>query len=921
MKLSTSKLEKNIYTVLAFLVPFCGLLLIRLICTLFFNGQYSMLYSDQYHQYYPFFLEFRRVLRSGGSLLYSWSTGMGMDYLGLISYYLASPLNLLSVIIPDNLTLAYFSALMPIKLGLAGLFFAIFLKKTFRKNDFSIVLFGSFYALCAWALGYQWNIMWLDTFALLPLVVLGTISLLKDKKFVLYTITLFLSIFSNYYIGFFVCIFVFLIFICYQICCWKSFSRFCGDLLRIAIFSLLAIGMTAILTLPALSALQSTQSSINKFPEGFKLNIAEEDTWLGLLDAMRQVAGNMNGGLCPTFKEGLPNLYCGVSTIILAFLFLTCRRIKLRDKLCSVFLRLFFSVSFVIRQLDYIWHGFHFTNMIPYRFSFLYSFVMLYMAYRAWIHRRSFRIWQVLTAGLLSITILLFSQNLPAFLNLFTDSGPLVPFDSFGNTIYNMELILENGAFLFYTALFQSLYVAALLIACNWKRIPRRRRQAALVQALRRRRNLTTKLFCAFMAAEILFNLICFGLYFPPTNAINYPSRKEDAAKAISVMKEREKDTLFYRAETTHSQTLNDGAINDYNGISTFTSSANVNVTRFMKGLGYGAKDTYNRYCYEESSPVANLFLNLKYMIERDGVSKDHRYFNDVYQSGYVHLLENKTYLPLGFMVENQTVNVDFETHRNPFDIQNDLMEAATGVQENVWKYTSYNSLHITGDNAEITSSLPYGYCTYETANQNGTVTFNYTADREGFMCINLVLSNRNDFSVSLNGQMLFYETYSLTQMIAVSNVKPGDIVEVTMYCDPNESGFHEVTAAILDDMLFRQCHAMLSESTLELTKFTDTRIEGNVNCNRAGLLYTSIPQDGNWTAYVDGKPTEIVLVGNAMCCVHLEEGSHTVTFQYENKAFSLGWKISLGCLVVFLGICLPVYIPNRKKKMGKYEQ
>ena len=443
MKLSTSKLEKNVYTVLAFLVPFCGLLLIRLICTLFFNGQYSMLYSDQYHQYYPFFLEFRRILRAGGSLLYSWSTGMGMDYLGLISYYLASPLNLLSVIVPDGLTLAYFSALMPIKLGLAGLFFAIFLKKTFRKNDFSIVLFGSFYALCAWALGYQWNIMWLDTFALLPLVVLGTISLLKDKKFVLYTITLFLSIFSNYYIGFFVCIFVFLIFICYQICCWKSFSRFCGDLLRIAIFSLLAIGMTAILTLPALSALQSTQSSINKFPEGFKLNIAEEDTWLGLLDAMRQVAGNMNGGLCPTFKEGLPNLYCGVSTIILAFLFLTCRRIKLRDKLCSVFLLLFFSVSFVIRQLDYIWHGFHFTNMIPYRFSFLYSFVMLYMAYRAWIHRRSFRIWQVLTAGLLSITILLFSQNLPAFLNLFTDSGPLVPFDSFGNTIYNMELILE----------------------------------------------------------------------------------------------------------------------------------------------------------------------------------------------------------------------------------------------------------------------------------------------------------------------------------------------------------------------------------------------------------------------------------------------------------------------------------------------
>ena len=89
------------------------------------------------------------------------------------------------------------------------------------------------------------------------------------------------------------------------------------------IFSLLAIGMTAFLQLPTLAALQTTQSSVNEFPEGFKLNIASENTWKGLLIAMVKVAGNMNGGLEPTFKEGLPNLYCGVITNLLAFLFLT----------------------------------------------------------------------------------------------------------------------------------------------------------------------------------------------------------------------------------------------------------------------------------------------------------------------------------------------------------------------------------------------------------------------------------------------------------------------------------------------------------------------------------------------------------------------------------------------------------------------
>ncbi len=45
--------------------------------------------------------------RSGSGLLYTWSIGMGMDYLGLISYYLASPLNLLSVLVPEGWLLEF----------------------------------------------------------------------------------------------------------------------------------------------------------------------------------------------------------------------------------------------------------------------------------------------------------------------------------------------------------------------------------------------------------------------------------------------------------------------------------------------------------------------------------------------------------------------------------------------------------------------------------------------------------------------------------------------------------------------------------------------------------------------------------------------------------------------------------------------
>ena len=275
MKLPYGKKIKWNYLALAYAIPCAGMLFVMLISQYEPFGNYSMLYSDMYHQYYPFFVAFRNALREGKGLLYTWSVGLGLDYLGLIAYYLASPLNIFSVLVPESLLLEYFSLLVPIKLGFAGLFFAIFLKNIFGKEDLSIAVFGGFYGLCAWALGFQWNVMWLDTFALLPLVALGTVRLLQEKKFVLYTVSLFFSIFANYYIGLFTCIFVFLLFFVYQLCRWGGWKKFFADLLRIAFFSAIAIGMTAILTLPAFAALQSTQSSVNKFPTGFRLNIAK----------------------------------------------------------------------------------------------------------------------------------------------------------------------------------------------------------------------------------------------------------------------------------------------------------------------------------------------------------------------------------------------------------------------------------------------------------------------------------------------------------------------------------------------------------------------------------------------------------------------------------------------------------------------
>lgn len=122
----------------------------------------------------------------------------------------------------------------------------------------------------------------------------------------------------------------------------------------------------------------------------------------------------------------------------------------------------------------------------------------------------------------------------------------------------------------------------------------------------------------------------------------------------------------------------------------------------------------------------------------------------------------------------------------------------------------------------------------------------------------------------------------------------------------------------IMDEELFFQGYEILSASTLKLTDFSETYVRGTIDCNRKGLLYTSIPQNGNWVAFVDGKETEISLVGECMVGIALTEGTHMVEFFYRNRAVQIGGAISCVCLLALFGIWVltkrPQWLPHRKK-------
>ena len=918
---------------LAFLLPPAVMLVIYFITSITPFGSQTLLYSDNFHQYYPFFRQFRQALRSGESLLWTWSVGMGMDYLGLISYYLASPLNLLAVILPEGWVLPYFTLLMPIKLGLASGFFALLLKRLHGKADMALPLFGGMYAMCAWALGYQWNIMWLDGFALLPLVALGTVLLLREGKYLLYTLSLAITVAANYYVGFFVSIFVFLLFWCYEICRFRGVLRLLGDLCLMGFFTVLALGMTAVLELPALAALQDTYSSVNQFPTGFEMNIVTGDAvakarelwqvykadklaghatfagWLEavwasvppLLEGMRQVAGQIGGGQTPTYIEGLPNLYCGVLPIALGWLFLLSSQIRLRDKICAVGLLVLFMLSFLLRQLDYIWHGFHFTNQIPYRFSFLFSFVVLYMAWRAWLLREHFPLWKILLAGGLSVGVLLFGGH-PGSDHLYW----LFNLAFLG--LYLVCLVAQHSHFDL---------LGRALTARGQEELPQAQGHLTHREDTEKRRCRVRKAVAATIALELVLHT---ALFFSGFSIYDYDYPKgEDAAGAVfQKLEEMGSDQLFYRTEVTHAQTLNDGALNGYHGISTFTSSANVATTEFMQSLGAAGRNNWNRYCYEMGSPVSNLFLNLRYLVERDEKAYEDSQYRIVLTENGLTALENRAYLPLGFLAEPALAELKFNPDNRSFSFQNKLFRAATGLSGSVWHNVPAGDLAVetTGAVTTIKENVS-GWTSFSTGAAGGSMIYTYTLSQEGYLCLDVNLGKHKNFSVWHNGVRLYSESFSLPQILAVGDVRPGDEVQIRITCAPGMASTSvSVSAAVLDPALFQTGYAVLAADVLELTECSTTRIAGTVDCGRDGLLYTSVPQDGNWVAYVDGEKAEIAPVGNCMVGIPLTRGQHRVELRYENEAFRLGARISVVCAAAFAVFTVTERLLHRRKKM-----
>lgn len=868
------RIQDRRYAILAFLIPFLVLFLAYAVRGVFPFGNRHILTVDLYHQYAPFMAVYRNKILSAGSPFYSFAGGLGFNFYALFAYYLASPFNLLLLIFPQSFLTEAVLLITLLKIGLAGWAFHFFLKTAFQRRGYLAIAFSSFYALSGFTMAYAWNVMWLDTLIWLPIVLAAMIRLMREGRWILYPVALTMMIVSHFYTAYMACLFIALMFPLFFLRSCEKFSRKKKLLVLLYVVGLtiLAVALTAVLIYPTWESLKITSAAGDTFPKpelaGQPLN------YLGQLFPFLE----------PTVRSGAPNIYCGVIILLLLPMYVVSGRIRLRDKILNMLVFFLLLLSFDFNVFNFVWHGMHYPNQLPHRFSFVLVFLILTLAYEA---MRSVSDFSRMEIGLVGLAL---SLAVPVVTALVED--------------------IKAPSWVSWTTIFFILmYVLSFLS----------------LRTRKTRRRLMTSVLFSIMLFEIILSSIS-GISWLDNNEYygsregytvgEVPSSIRQAATKIDEMERG--NSLFYRTEVKPHKTSNDPALYGLQGLSLFASTSPESAVPFFKNLGY-QNNGINSYQYRGSTLFCDSLFSIRYVIEREDTALIDNERPIVLGNQSVTVYENPYAFPLAFVCSSGITSYR-SSYGNPFKTQNELSKAISGEKDELFRILEPTIELGSGELSAISedqtlfhfSRVSGGMSTYELlwkTKQSGPHYLN--VDFRGH-AVNLAEADVDGRRVSVDKGKK-----GITEL---GSVEKGESIRLTikLESDAKTEGEFAVHCASLDTALLNEFSRRAEASRFELSSFYEDRFFGIIRAEQDGHILLSIPYDPGWSAKIDGEPAEIEVIDGALMALPVKQGEHTLSMNFVPVGFFIGLYISVGALAILIILLITTLVLYYRKKAKK---
>ena len=805
---------------------------------IYWNSNISPLLGDGFHQYVIFDIALRNILHGQGSLFYTFTSGLGLNFYALSSYYLGSFLS--PIVYFFNLSnmpdAVYLITLL--KFGFFGLSTLFSISRIFEAIPKPIKLALSIsYALMSFTVSQLEIKTWLDVFILIPLIITGLHLLITENKRLLYFTSLSILFIQNYYFAYMTALFLFFWYLC-QIS-WNFKTRRLS-FLDFVVTSFLAGLTSLIMTLPTLLDLRTHGEKLTAITK-FKT----DGSWY--LDVFaKQFIGSFD-----TTKYGsIPMIFVGLFPFILTILFFSLKSIKFHVKLIYGMFFTILIASFYIETLDLFWQGMHTPNMFLHRYAWIFSTLLIYTAAEVLNRLKEIKIWNFLVSLFLIVTGFLATIYLKSHYSFLTDLNILLTLEFL--VVYSLLLLAVIKKFI-------SVNLFAILISL-------------------------------FIMVEMSLNAssqidgIAKEWGFASRSAY---SRDIPAMESFSTYIGNQ----FTRTEKLQTQTGNDSMKFNYNGISQFSSVRNRSASSTLDKLGFKSSGTNLNLRYANNSILADSLFGIQYNISDSPIDKYG--FKDIYQKDNLTLYENQYSLPIAFA--SQSVYNDVKFNEHTLDNQASFLNQLANVNFDYFSPIPYEKTENTDDLISVTSSSNEDAAIQYQIEvpENSQVYLSFT---------NLHFSNDKQKKVDIlvNREKKTFTTDNAFSFFNLGYTKEKKTFNIHVSFPGNSQvSFESPTFYRLDTQTLTEAIQKIKEQPVTVST-SKNKVFATYDVQQDTSIFFTIPYDKGWSAYQDGKKIEIKQAQTGFMKVDVPKGKGTITLSFIPNGFVIGSICSFTSLLLF---------------------
>ena len=944
----SGKLKPDLRPVMAFFITLVLYVALAVICRKYPFGDFSVNISDLEAQYAPFLALFRG--RMGGAaeashplsfLMYSFGEGLGSNYMSMFGYYLASPFNLLYGLFDVTFIDGFVLMLMVLKMSFASAFMCKFIsERAVDRKAYFPIMFGVIYAFSSYAIAYLFQIMWLDGYMYLPLLLYFVERYIAKGKKLGIIITLFLLFLSNYYIAYMAGIYSF-IYLVVRMAYLGEFKEVKKAVIKIVKFVLMAVldaMILCVILIPVgLNTLGNADPTTSKAGSDFVLYDAK--------DILGQIFNGLSGELGEVMPSNLPFLFTSTLITALIVLFFVSKAISFKDKIIYLFCLAGVYLSTAVYWFDVAWQVFDEPNWFWHRQTFVFIPLFMVIALKMYENLKKVTVREIITAFAILLGLLVIAQA----------SGAITDDKRF---LFNAGFIISIFAILFFM-----------------------------------RKDDWTEAFADMpkILPFILGIMVCFEVvYIQPllstemTALTLYNGKVESFAESIACMQElseaRKIVSVKNNAFRAEDESIADYSLSNYilehqnmyggyRGVTFFNSSSNKSLHRFLKQLGFKVNYNYFAQTYTYCAPDSDAFLSIGAVTTMRDYSNGIFIADDGYGIGYKYYA-NQNVLPLAFaasdksydfdfyQLERATEGKDYFSFRNlwyrslfPEFFSEDyfLTLGEDCVSEPVitngfaydWDLTTMTDyLREHGDGTEDSEDLPGDTSSRSAKDTLGTedsVMDIYEDNLTTYYRTNKKIPIRIDYKVIAPPDGEYYFNLSVprttgeidvcvdniridhtsagtffSQVYRIGTYKAGDEINVTVSADDDSLKILEAYFGYFDYEKFDTQFDQIDKSKVTVSEASDGYVDLTANIGAGETVITTIPYEDGWKLYVDGNEQEIRPYQNAFIAFDVPQGSHRCELVFTAPGFKPGAVVSV---IGILGMLAFVIVDSKKNR------